>query len=176
VVRTKENVLLQRRYSRPVDKSLGLRSDHTVVLTAIASAKTYPDALRRVSYFDEETNQRLGFLTNNFTLPALTITQIYKCRWQVELFFKWIKQHLRIKAFFGTSENAVKTQVWIAVSVYVLVAIVRKRLGLDASLYQILQILSLTLFEKTPILQALQASDSQEESLDPGNQLILFDF
>ncbi|MEK7875622.1 MAG: IS4 family transposase [Pseudomonadota bacterium] len=176
VVRTKANVLLQRRYSRPVDKAVGLRSDHTVVLTAIESAKTYPDALRRVSYFDAETNQRLRFLTNNFALPALTITQIYKCRWQVELFFKWIKQHLRIKAFFGTSENAVKTQIWIAVSVYVLVAIVRKRLGLDASLYQILQILSLTLFEKTPILQALQASDSQEELLDPGNQLILFDF
>ena len=176
VVRVKENVVLQRRYSRPVDKSVGLRSDHTVVLTAIASAKAYPDALRRVSYFDAETNQRLGFLTNNFALPALMITQIYKCRWQVELFFKWIKQHLRIKAFFGTSQNAVKTQIWIAVSVYVLVAIVRKRLELDVSLYQILQILSLTLFEKTPILQALQESNSQEEPLDPGNQLILFDF
>src|SRR5450759_1849053 len=176
VVRTKENVVLQRRYSRPVDKSVGLRSDHTVVLTAIASAKAYPEALRRVTYFDAETNQRLGFLTNNFALPALTITQIYKCRWQVELFFKWIKQHLRIKAFFGTSENAVKTQIWIAVSVYVLVAIVRKRLGLEASLYQILQILSLTLFEKTPILQALQASNSQSDLPDSGNQLILFDF
>ena len=176
VVRTKKNVVLQRRYSRPVDKSVGLRSDHTVLLTAIESVKAYPDALRRVSYFDAETNQRLGFLTNNFALPALTITQIYKCRWQIELFFKWIKQHLRIKAFFGTSENAVKTQIWIAVSVYVLVAIVRKRLELNESLYQILQILSLTLFEKTPILQALQASDSQEELRDHGNQLILFDF
>jgi IS4 transposase len=176
VVRTKQNVMLQRRYSRPVDKSLGLRSDHTVILTAIESVKAYPDALRRVHYFDAETNQRLGFLTNNFALPAITIAQIYKCRWQVELFFKWIKQHLRIKAFFGTSENAVKTQIWIAVSVYVLVAIVRKRMSLDSSLYQILQILSLTLFEKTPILQALQASDSQEEFLDPGNQLNLFDF
>jgi IS4 transposase len=176
VVRTKQNVVLQRRYSRPVDKSVGLRSDHTVILTAIESVKAYPDALRRVRYFDAETNQRLGFLTNNFSLPAITIAQIYKCRWQVELFFKWIKQHLRIKAFFGTSENAVKTQIWIAVSVYVLVAIVRKRMSLDSSLYQILQILSLTLFEKTPILQALQASDSQEEFLDPGNQLILFDF
>jgi hypothetical protein len=175
VVRTKENIVLQRRYSRPVDRSTGLRSDHTVVLAAIDSAKAYPDALRRVNYFDAETHQRLGFLTNNFALPALTIAQIYKCRWQVELFFKWIKQHLRIKAFFGTSANSVKTQIWIAVSVYVLVAIVRKRLGLEASLYQILQILSLTLFEKTPILQALQASDSQEEILDPGNQLILFD-
>src|SRR5882672_797433 len=176
VVRTKENVILERRYSRPVDKSIGLRADHTVVLTAIGSAKAYPEALRRVNYFDAETNQRLGFLTNNFALPALTIAQIYKCRWQVELFFKWIKQHLRIKAFFGTSQNAVKTQIWIAVSVYVLVAIVRKRLSLNASLYQILQILSLTLFEKTPILQALQASDSQEESPDSDNQLILFEF
>src|SRR2546422_8987409 len=176
VVRTKSNVLLQRRYSHPVDKSTGVRSDQTVVLTSFESASVYPDALRRVSYFDTETNKRLKFLTNNFVLPALTIAQIYKCRWQVELFFKWIKQHLRIKAFYGTSENAVKTQIWIAVSVYVLVAIIRRRLGLEASLYQILQVLSLTLFEKTPILQALQASDSQEELPDPSNQLILFDF
>jgi hypothetical protein len=176
VVRTKSNVLLQRRYSHPVDKTTGVRSDHTVILTAIGSVKAYPEQLRRVSYLDVKTRKRFKFLTNNFTLPALTIAQIYKSRWQVELFFKWIKQHLRIKAFYGTSENAVKTQIWIAVSVYVLVAIVRKRLELDASLYQILQILSLTLFEKTPILQALQASDSQEDSLDPGNQLILFEF
>jgi hypothetical protein len=176
VVRTKSNVLLQRRYSHPVDKTTGVRSDHTVILTAIDSVKVYPEQLRRVSYLDVKTGKRFKFLTNNFTLPALTIAQIYKSRWQVELFFKWIKQHLRIKAFYGTSENAVKTQIWIAVSVYVLVAIVRKRVGLDASLYQILQILSLTLFEKTPILQALQASDSQEESLGPGNQLILFEF
>src|SRR5450756_2254456 len=176
VVRTKENILLQRRYSRPVDRTSGLRSDHTVILTEIASAKAYPDPLRRVTYFDAETNKRLKFLTNNFVLPALTIAQIYKCRWQVELFFKWIKQHLRIKAFYGTSENAVKTQIWIAVSVYVLVAIVRKRLVLEASLYQILQILSVTLFEKTPILQALQASDSQNDLLDTRNHLILFAF
>jgi transposase len=176
VARTKENILLQRRYSHPVDKSTGVRSDHTVILTTIESATAYPDTLRRISYFDAETNQRLKFLTNNFTLPALTITQIYKCRWQVELFFKWIKQHLRIKAFYGTSENAVKIQIWIAVSVYVLVAIVRKRLGLEASLYQILQILSVTLFEKTPILRALDASGSHNDLLDPGNQLILFDF
>jgi len=175
VIRTKQNVILQRRYSHPVDKTTGVRSDHTVILTAIDSVKAYPDALRRVSYLDVETRKRFKFLTNNFTLPALTIAHIYKSRWQVELFFKWIKQHLRIKAFFGTSENAVKTQIWIAVSVYVLVAIVRKRLVLDASLYQILQILSLTLFEKTPILQALQAPDSQEELIDSGNQLILFD-
>ena len=130
VVRTKSNVLLQRRYSHPVDKSTGVRSDQTVILTSFESVSVYPDALRRVSYFDTETNKRLKFLTNNFVLPALTIAQIYKCRWQVELFFKWIKQHLRIKAFYGTSENAVKTQIWIAVSVYVLVAIIRKRLGL----------------------------------------------
>ncbi len=154
VVRTKRNVLLQRRYSHDVDKSTGVRSDHTVVLTAINSIKVYPDALRRVSYVDPETNKRFRFLTNNFVLPALTIARIYKSRWQVELFFKWIKQHLRIKAFYGLSENAVKTQIWIAVSVYVLVAIVRKRLGLNASLYQILQILSLSLFEKMPVLPA----------------------
>ena len=175
VVRTKSNVLLQRRYSHPVDKATGVRSDHTVILTAIDSAKAYPEALRRVSYLDVETRKRFKFLTNNFTLPALTIAQIYKCRWHVELFFKWIKQHLRIKAFYGTSENAVKTQIWIAVSVYVLVAIVRKRLGLEMSLYQILQILSVTLFEKTPILRALQASDFNSELDDSGNQLILFD-
>ena len=176
VVRTKSNVLLQRRYSHAVDKTTGVRSDHTVILTAINSAEAYPESLRRVSYLDVATRKRFKFLTNNFTLPALTIAQIYKSRWQVELFFKWIKQHLRIKAFYGTSENAVKTQIWIAVSVYVLVAIVRKRLGLEASLYQILQILSLTLFEKMPILQALQASELQETLPDPGNQLILFDF
>jgi len=175
VVRTKSNVLLQRRYSHPVDKATGVRSDHTVILTSFNSAKAYPDPLRRVSYLDVETRKRFKFLTNNFTLPALTIAQIYKCRWQVELFFKWIKQHLRIKAFYGTSENAVKTQIWIAVSVYVLVAIIRKRLGLDASLYQILQILSVTLFERTPISRALQASDSKEELDDFANQLILFD-
>ena len=176
VVRTKSNVLLQRRYSHPVDKSTGVRSDQTVILTSFESASVYPDALRRVSYFDAETNKRLKFLTNNFVLPALTIAQIYKCRWQVELFFKWIKQHLRIKAFYGTSENAVKTQIWIAVSVYVLVAIVRKRLRLEASLYQTLQILSVTLFEKTPILSALQAIDMDADFAENINQLILFDF
>ena len=176
VTRTKQNVLLQRRYSHLVDENTGVRSDQTVILTTIGSATVYPDPLRRVSYVDSETNKRLVFLTNNFDLAALTITQIYKSRWQVELFFRWIKQHLRIKAFYGTTENAVKTQIWIAVSVYVLVAIVRKRLGLQATLYQILQVLSITLFEKTPILRALQACDSQNDSLDPGNQLILFDF
>jgi hypothetical protein len=176
VVRTKSNVLLQRRYSYPVDKSTGVRSDQTVILSSFASASVYPDPLRRVNYFDAETGKRLKFLTNNFTLPALTIAQIYKQRWQVELFFKWIKQHLRIKAFYGTSENAVKTQIWIAVSMYVLVAIVRKRLGLEASLYQILQILSLTLFEKTPILCALQAIDEDVSRAENANQLILFEF
>ncbi len=175
VVRTKSNVLLQRRYSHPVDKATGVRSDHTVILTAIGSAKVYPDPLRRVSYLDVETRKRFRFLTNNFTLPALTIALIYKTRWQVELFFKWIKQHLRIKSFYGTSENAVKTQIWIAVSIYVLVAIVRKRLALAISLYQILQVLSVTLFEKTPILQALQPPDSQQDLLSSANQLILFD-
>ena len=174
VVRTKSNVLLERRYSQPVDKSTGVLSDQTVILSSLASAAAYPDTLRKVSYFDAERNKRLKFLTNNFTLPTLTIAQIYKCRWQVELFFKWIKQPLRIKAFYGTSENAVKTQIWIAVSVYVLVAIVRKRLGLEASLYQILQILSVTLFEKTPILRALQDDNSQSDLLDYSNQLILF--
>ncbi|MFY9843668.1 MAG: IS4 family transposase [Terriglobales bacterium] len=176
VLRTKENVLLQRRYSHPVDHSTGVRSDHTVILTAIESVKVYPDALRRVSYLDAETNKRLRFLTNNFVLPALTIAQTYKCRWQVELFFRWIKQHLRIKSFFGTSPNAVKTQIWIAVSIYLLVAIVRKRLELRASLYQILQILSVTLFEKVPILQALEAYSSQDNLLEDPNQLILFNF
>lgn len=175
VVRSKRGMTLQRRYSRPVDKATGLQSDQTVMLTGFYSAKAYPDPLRRIAYFDAETERRFRFLTNNFVLPALLIAQIYKCRWQVELFFKWIKQHLRIKAFYGTSQNAVKTQIWIAVSVYVLVAIVRKRLALEASLYQILQILSVTLFEKVPILQALQASDRQDDLASDGNQLNLFD-
>jgi DDE family transposase/uncharacterized protein DUF4372 len=174
VTRTKSHVVLQRRYSQPVDKTTGVRSDQTVILTAFDSATAYPDALRRVSYRDVKTSKRFKFLTNNFTLPALTIAQLYKARWQVELFFKWIKQHLRIKAFYGTSVNAVKTQIWIAVSVYVLVAIVRKRLAVELSLYQILQILSLTLFEKTPIWQPLQPSDFSENLVDSGNQLNLF--
>jgi Domain of unknown function (DUF4372)/Transposase DDE domain len=176
VVRTKSNVLLRRRYSHPVDRRTGVRSDQTVILASFESASVYPDPLRRVSYCDAETGKRLKFLTNNFTLPALTIAQIYKSRWQIELFFKWIKQHLRIKAFYGTSENAVKSQIWIAVSVYVLVAIIRKRLELDASLYQILQILSVSLFEKTPILCALQAIHQDANFTENVNQLILFDF
>ena len=157
VTRTKENVRLDRRYSHAVDPDTGVRSDHTVILITTKSIKAYPDPLRRIRYVDAETEKRLEFLTNNFQLPALVITQLFKARWQVELFFKWIKQHLRIKAFFGTSENAVKTQIRIAISVYVLIAIARKRLGLDASLFQILQVASVTLFEKTPISQAFQA-------------------
>jgi transposase len=176
VVRSKENILLQRRYSHLVDRSSGVRSDHTVILTASESAKVYPDALRRVTYFDLQNQKRLKFLTNNFFLPALTIAKIYKSRWMVELFFKFIKQHLRIKSFYGTSENAVKTQIWIAVSIYVLVAIVRKRLQLEVSFYQILQILSLTLFEKMPILRALEAINSHNELGGDANQLILFEF
>src|SRR5450432_3331055 len=176
VVRTKSNVLLQRRYSHPVDKTTGVRSDHTVILTAIDSAKAYPDQLRRVSYFDVKTRKRFKFLTNNFALPALTIAQLYKSRWQVELFFKWIKQHLRIKRFYGTSANAVKTQIWIAVSVYVLVAIVKKRLDLQASLYTLLQILSVTLFEKIPVRQALSQSKNTPTDLTLANQLNLFAF
>jgi hypothetical protein len=174
VTRTKKNVLHQRRYSHPVDRSTGVTSDQTVILASFESASSYPDPLRRVSYRDPATGKRLKFLTNNFTLPALTIAQIHKQRWQVELFFKWIKQHLRIKAFFGTSENAVKTQIWIAISVYVLVAIVRKRLKIESTLYQILQILSVIPFEKTPISQALQARNTQSDLHEFSNQLILF--
>lgn len=176
VTRAKTNLQFNRLTSRPVDSSTGVRSDQIIWLRNPSSIQHYPDKLRRIHYVDAQTGKSLIFLTNNFVLPARTIALLYKSRWKVELFFKWIKQHLRIKAFYGTSENAVKTQIWIAVSVYVLVAIVRKRLGLEASLYQILQILSLTLFEKTPILQALQPSDSESDLYDPRNQLILFDF
>ena len=174
VVRSKSNFKFRRLYSQPVDKSAGLISDQSIMLTVYYSAQSYPEKLRRVRYFDIETGKRLCFLTNNFILPALTIAQLYKCRWQVELFFKWLKQHLRIKAFYGTSENAVKTQVWIAVSVYVLVAIIKKRLRLDRSLYTILQILSVTLFEKVPMLQALTNFDSETQYDESPNQLLLF--
>src|SRR5437773_6780441 len=176
VVRTKSNIVLQRRYSHPVDKVMGVRSDHTVILTAIDSVKAYPDPLRRVSYLDVETRKRFKFLTNNFTLPALTIAKIYKSRWQVELFFRWIKMHLRIKAFYGTSENAVKTQVWIAIGVYVLVAIVRKELNLERSMAEILQILSISLFEKTPVIEALSLPKPGFGETTSHNQLPLFDF
>src|SRR6202022_736494 len=174
VTRARKRFAFQRLYSQPVDRATGVICDQIVTLVNPVPRQGYPEKLRRIRYRDALTDQRLVFLTNNFNLPPLTIAELYRGRWQVELFFKWIKQHLRIKNFYGTSENALRTQIWIAVSVYVLVAIVRKRLDLDASLYQILQILSLTLFEKTPILQAFQASDSQEALLDPGNQLILF--
>src|SRR5438552_3741538 len=176
VVRARSNLKATRRYSHPVDRSTGLRCDQTVLLSGFYAHKDFPEPLRRVRIKDLDSGKSIILLTNNFGLPALSITTLYRCRWQIELFFKWIKQHLRIKAFFGTSENAVKTQIWIAVSVYVLVAIVKKRLRLETSLYQILQIFSLTLFEKVPILQALQPSDSQNESGEDSNQLILFDF
>ena len=170
VTRAKKNSRFQRRYSRAVDKSTGLRFDQTVVLTGFRSHQQYPDALRRIGFRDPQTGKRFVFLTNNFSEPALTIAQLYRCRWQIELFFKWIKQHLRIKAFYGTSENAVRIQVWIAIAVYVLVAILKKRFHLSASLYTILQILSLTLFEKTPILQALAQQPSQILIPDTHNQ------
>lgn len=175
VTRAKRRMRFRRRASHPVDFATGLVSDHTVALATREARRDYPHALRRVHYVDRATHKHLVFLTNNFTLPALTIAHLYKSRWQVELFFKWIKQHLRIKAFYGTSENAVKTQIWIALSVYVLVAIVKKRLVLDVSLYKLLQILSVTLFEKTPISTALFDVGSQFDSIDDGNQLQLFD-
>jgi Domain of unknown function (DUF4372)/Transposase DDE domain len=175
VIRAKGDLQFQRRLSRPIDKSTGLRSDQTIVLTGPKSSQRYPLPLRRVSYFSEETNTRLVFLTNDFNLSALTVAAIYRKRWQVELFFKWIKQHLRIKRFFGTSPNSVKTQVWIAVAVYVLIAIVKKELALPHSLYTILQILSTTLFEKTPILLMFQRYDFETRIGDASKQLMLFD-
>ena len=176
VTRTKSNFRFRRRYSQPVDKTSGLRFDQTVILSGLCSRRDYPDPLRRIGYTDPDTGLRLDFLTNNIVVPALTIAQLYHSRWQVELFFKWIKQHLRIKAFYGTSENAVKTQVWIAISVYVLVAILKKHLCLSQSPYTILQILSLTLFEKMPILQAFAQHRLQIQTPDPQNQLYLQGF
>ena len=175
VIRGKINLKVKRRYSAPVDRSTGLICDQTIVLSGYYAQKDYEDTLRRIRFKDPETGKSLVFLTNNFVLPAQTITQLYKCRWQVELFFKWIKQHLRIKTFFGTSENAVKSQIWIAVSVYVLVAIVKKRLDLSASLYEILQILSLTMFEKMPLDQLLSKIVEDEVPTNSRNQLNLFD-
>ena len=174
VIRGKTNLACRRVYSRTVDKSTGLRCDQTIALTGLKTGKDYPQHLRRIKFHDAEHDKELIFLTNNFDLPALTIAQLYRCRWQVELFFKWIKQHLRIKAFYGTTENAVKTQIWIAITVYVLVAIVKKRLKIEASLYTILQILSLTLFEKTPLDQLLKNSELQESPPENDNQLNLF--
>ena len=175
VIRGKRGLAYVRRVSRLVDKTTGLRSDQTIVLCGPQTATLYPVPLRRITYVDPETKKRFVFLTNNFALPALQVAQLYKCRWQVELFFKWIKQHLRIKAFYGTSMNAVKTQVWIAISVYVLVAILKKELRLERSLYEILQILSLTLFERVPLSQVVMAFPAQDLLDDPCNQLSLFD-
>lgn len=174
VIRAKTNLQFQRIYSHPVDKTTGVLYDQTINLTGFYSAKDYPEKLRRIKYYDLKTDHTLIFLTNNFLLPPLTIAQLYRCRWQVELFFKWVKQHLRIKAFYGTSLNAVKTQIWIAISIYVLVAIVKKRTGVDQSLYTILQILSITLFEKTPLIQLLTDSQCENQIIDPYKQLELF--
>lgn len=174
VTRAKSNLLFRRIYSRSVDKSTGLRCDQTIALTARKASKDYPQHLRRIKFNDAEHDKYLVFLANNFDLPALTIAQLYRGRWQVELFFKWIKQHLRIKRFYGTTENAVKTQIWIALLVYVLVAIVKKRLNTETSLYTILQILSLTLFEKTPIDQLVKNEEVQMDTPENYNQLNLF--
>ena len=174
VIRGKANLACRRVYSRAVDKSTGLRCDQTIALTGFKASKDYPQHLRRIRFHDTEHDKELIFLTNNFDLPALTIAQLYRCRWQVELFFKWIKQHLRIKAFYGTTENAVKTQIWIAITVYILVAIVKKRLKIEASLYTILQIMSLTLFEKTSLDHLLKNSELQMSPPENDNQLNLF--
>ena len=175
IIRGKSNLQVQRRYSHPVDRQTGLICDQTVVLTEFYSAREYAAPLRRIRFKDPDTEKTLVFLTNNFTLPAITITELYRCRWQVELFFKWIKQHLRIKAFYGTTPNAVKTQVWIAISVYALVAILKKELDLEASMYEILQVLGVMLFEKTPV-KSLFANDIYNLSKsDIHNQLLLFD-
>ncbi len=175
VVRGRANFRFRRLYSHAIDKQTGLICDQTILTSGQQTATDYPDKLRRIKYRDPETGKVLVFLTNNFTLPPLTIARLYKCRWQVELFFKWIKQHLRIKRFFGNTENAVKTQVWIAISVYVLVAIIKKRLGIDASLYTILQVLSVTVFEKTTLLQMLSEAERAEKSHLQNNQLNLFE-
>ena len=174
VIRGRKDLKVRRLYSHPVDKSTGLRYDQTVLFVSFYPRKYYPEKIRRIKYFDAEKNKNLIFLTNNFILPALTIAQLYKCRWQIELFFKWIKQHLRIKAFYGTSENAVKTQIWIAVSVYVLIAIIKKRLNISFNLYTILQIFSVAIFEKMPILQLLSDYEYKINNYDSHNQLELF--
>ena len=174
VIRARSNIKFRRIYSHPVDRTTGLRCDQTIALTGVYTPQYYPDKLRRVRFFDAENNNHLTFLTNNFILPAYTIAQLYKCRWQIELFFKWIKQHLRIKSFYGTSENAVKTQIWIAISVYLLVAIIKKRLNLEMSLYTFLQILSVTSFEKVSILQVLREFSDTKQLDDTCNQLDLF--
>lgn len=175
IIRAKSNFRFRRIYSQPVDKSKGVQSDQIIELRGFYAKKDYPARLRRIRYFDAEKQKRLVFLTNDFTLPAFTIAELFRCRWRIELFFKWIKQHLRIKAFYGTSENAVKTQIWIAVTVYVLVAIVKKQLKLDLSLYTMLQILSVSLFEKVPLSQLFTQFDPQNEKDDSSNQLELFE-
>jgi len=175
VIRAKSNLKAQRRYSQCVDRSTGLICDQTIVLSFYRSQCGFPHPLRRIRIKDPQSGKVLVLLTNHFALPALTICELYRCRWQIELFFKWIKQHLRIKAFFGTSENAVKTQIWIAISVYVLIAIVKKRLNLKASLYELLQILSLTMFERTPLDQLLTLSPTASTEVQSHNQLILFE-
>jgi Domain of unknown function (DUF4372)/Transposase DDE domain len=175
VIRKKSNTSFRRLYSNKVEKSTGVRCDQIILLSGFYSKKAYPEKLRRVKYFDIETGKSLNFFTNQFAFPALTIAELYRCRWQVEIFFKWIKQHLRIKAFYGTTENAVKTQIWIAISVYVLVAIMKKRMQIDLSLYTTLQILSITLFEKTHILQVLTTSEYRKQITSDHIQLKLFD-
>jgi hypothetical protein len=175
VVRAKANTRLRRLYSMSVDKSSGLRCDQIVVPTGFYPRKNYPEKLRRVVFVDTDKENRINLLTNQMTFPALTIAELYRCRWQVELFFKWIKQHLRIKAFYGTSENAVKTQIWIAISVYVLVAIIKKQMKIDLSLYTILQIFSITLFEKMPILQVLTETGYKNKITSGHIQLNLFE-
>lgn len=175
VVRSKTKVRFRRLYSQSVDKSTGLRSDQIVIPIIYKAMQDYPEKLRRIRFYDSENNRYFIFLTNNFLLPALTIAQLYKCRWQIELFFKWIKQHLRIRAFYGTSENAVKIQIWTAISVYVLVAIIKKRLKLDLSLYTILQIFSVAVFEKVPILQLLTDYEHKVQRADSANQLTMFE-
>jgi hypothetical protein len=176
IVRAKKNLKFRRRYSAEIDKTTGVICDQTIMLTSFYPARDYPDALRRIRYFDAKQKRRFVFLTNNFKLPALTIAELYRSRWRVELFFKWIKQHLRIKTFYGTDENAVKTQIWIAVSTYLLVAIMKKELGLEQSMYKILQILSVTVLHKMPVLQVFADLKCVENDMHPDNQLTLFDF
>ena len=176
VIRAKVNTQYRRRYSHTVNKSTGVLCDQTIVLTGVDTATDYPQPLRRIKYHDAQTGKTFNFLTNNFAIPALTVAELYRYRWQVELFFKWIKQHLRIKSFYGTTENAVKTQIWIAISIYVLVAIIKKRLKIEASLYTILQVLSVTLFERMPINQVLTDYDYKAVDRDTDNQLELFDY
>ncbi len=174
VTRAKSNMQFNRLYSHRVEKHLGVQCDQTIRLSGFSTSQSYPDTLRRIKYHDSETDKTFVFITNNFLLPSLTIAQLYHCRWQVELFFRWIKQHLRIKSFYGTSLNAVKTQIWIALSIYLIVAIIKKQLKLEQSLHRILQILSVSLFEKVPILQALTDFQPLFQQLDTDNQLSLF--